>query len=81
MDTIKKFPDSLNKDSFNMQNHVSAMAEFFEKIDIRNATIVVQDWGGPIGLVAVARTKIDIAGLVVLTTGFVAPRPTFLSIV
>ncbi len=71
------FSDSLAKDDFNMENHVLALTEFFEKIDINNATVVVQDWGGPIGLAALARCKVKIKGLIILNTGVAAPKAPY----
>jgi haloalkane dehalogenase len=36
------------------QRHVDWMTSFFKVLDLDNATLVVQDWGGPIGLSALA---------------------------
>jgi haloalkane dehalogenase len=49
---------------------VASIASLFEELDLRDATVVVHDWGGPIGLrVAVERCADRIARIVVLDTG------------
>jgi haloalkane dehalogenase len=46
-----------------------------DELDLREATVVVQDWGGPIGLrLAVERTD-RIGRLVLLNTGIGGGRP------
>jgi haloalkane dehalogenase len=50
--------------------HTASVAALFEELDLRDATVVVHDWGGPIGLrVAVERCADRIARIVVLDTG------------
>jgi haloalkane dehalogenase len=47
-----------------------------DRLDLRGATVVVQDWGGPIGLrLAVTRPE-RVAGLVLLNTGVGARPPS-----
>ena len=54
---------------YSYERHCAAVAELFEELDLREATIVVHDWGGPIGL----RTAVDlpdrVARMVILDTG------------
>jgi haloalkane dehalogenase len=40
---------------YNIARHTKNMKQFVERLDLRNVTIMVQDWGGPIGLAQVAR--------------------------
>ena len=40
---------------YNIARHTKNMKQFVEQLDLRNVTIMVQDWGGPIGLAQVAR--------------------------
>ena len=55
--------------------HVASIHRLVEELDLRDLTVVVQDWGGPIGLrVAVERPE-RVARLVVLNTGIEAGRP------
>src|ERR1700677_2192328 len=35
---------------YSYDQHVACMAPLLEELDIRDATVVVHDWGGPIGL-------------------------------
>jgi haloalkane dehalogenase len=39
---------------YTFQRHVEWMTSFFNAVDLKDATLVVQDWGGPIGLSALA---------------------------
>lgn len=55
-------------------DHAAAIAELIARLDLRGAILVVQDWGGPIGVVAAASQPQRIAGLVVLNTAVVLPR-------
>lgn len=56
-------------DWYSYDRHVAAIAQLVEQLDLRGATIVVHDWGGPIGL----RTAVEHAErfdrLVILDTG------------
>ncbi len=56
-------------DWYSYERHSAVAGSLVEELDLRDATVVVHDWGGPIGL----RTAIDhrdrIARLVVLDTG------------
>jgi haloalkane dehalogenase len=49
--------------------HVESIKALIESLDLRDIRIVVQDWGGPIGLRVAAEMKDRLAGLVVLNTG------------
>jgi haloalkane dehalogenase len=54
--------------------HYGSIERFADEIDLRGATIVVQDWGGPIGLrLAVERPEV-VSRLVILNTGIGAGR-------
>src|SRR5215218_5752907 len=55
--------------------HYAAVERFADELDLRDTTLVVQDWGGPIGFrLAVERPR-RIARLVVLNTGIGARAP------
>ena len=60
-------PDDL--EWYTYDRHTEAMLALFDELDLQGATVVVHDWGGPIGLrVAVeARERID--RIVILDTG------------
>jgi haloalkane dehalogenase len=55
---------------YSYDNHTQAVASLFEELDLRDATLVVQDWGGPIGL-RVATTELPdrVARFVAMDTG------------
>jgi haloalkane dehalogenase len=64
-------------DWYTYDAHTASIAALFEELDLRDATVVVHDWGGPIGLrVAVERAAERIARIVALDTGlFTGRRP------
>ena len=52
--------------------HVELMTRLLEQLDVRDATVVVQDWGGPIGLRWAVENPDRVARLVILNTGLFA---------
>jgi haloalkane dehalogenase len=54
---------------------VESIARFAEQLDLRNTTVVMQDWGGPIGLRFAVEHPDRVARLVVLNTGIGARAP------
>ena len=56
-------------DWYSYDRHTQALKDLVEELDLRGATIVVHDWGGPIGL----RTAVELADrfdrLVIMDTG------------
>jgi haloalkane dehalogenase len=50
------------------------MAGLLEKLDLSDATVVVQDWGGPIGLRWAVEHDDRVARLVILNTGIFTGR-------
>jgi haloalkane dehalogenase len=54
---------------YSYERHVAAVALLFEELDLREATVVVHDWGGPIGLRLAIEHPDRIARIVVLDTG------------
>jgi haloalkane dehalogenase len=59
-----------------LENHGRWMAALIERLDLRELVFVGQDWGGPIGLWALAKTG-RMAGLVLMNTVAGPPRPDF----
>ena len=54
---------------YTYDRHVEALTALFEELDLRDATVVVHDWGGPIGL-RLAVEQADLVGrLVIMDTG------------
>jgi haloalkane dehalogenase len=56
-------------DWYSYDRHTAAVAPLFEGLDLRDATVVVHDWGGPIGLRLAVDHPDRIARIVVLDTG------------
>src|ERR1700722_4053410 len=56
-------------DWYSYDRHVASTASLLEELDLRDATIVVHDWGGPIGLRLAVEHPERIARIVILDTG------------
>ena len=54
--------------------HSASIERFADELDLRDATVVVQDWGGPIGLRLAVERPDRVARLVILNTGIGAGR-------
>jgi haloalkane dehalogenase len=67
---------------YTLDRHVESIRSLIDSLDLRGLTLVVQDWGGPIGLAAAVEMANRIARLVVLNTGLFSdagwPTPGFL---
>jgi haloalkane dehalogenase len=62
--------------SYSILAHVDNLCELVETLDLRDATLVVQDWGGPIGYLAALRHPDRFRRFVVFNTGvFLLPLP------
>jgi haloalkane dehalogenase len=72
----------LRIEDYSYDLHVESIKALIESLDLRGIRIVVQDWGGPIGLRVATEMKDRMAGLVVLNTGLFSeqnwPTPGFL---
>ncbi|MEA2161104.1 MAG: haloalkane dehalogenase [Solirubrobacteraceae bacterium] len=56
-------------DWYSYDRHTAAVAPLLEQLDLRDATVVVHDWGGPVGLRLATEHPDRIARIVVLDTG------------
>jgi haloalkane dehalogenase len=56
-------------DWYTYDRHVAAMADLVEHLDLRAATVVVHDWGGPIGLRLAVEHPERFERIVILDTG------------
>ena len=62
--------------SYTLKDHVDNLAELVERLDLRDVTLVVHDWGGPIGFGAALRMPERFKRLIVFNTGcFEGPIP------
>ena len=70
------FSDKPANADYSMRAHVMRLGTFVEKLGLKDVTLVVQDWGGIIGLSWAVRHKSLIKRLVILnTTGFLPDIP------
>jgi haloalkane dehalogenase len=60
---------------YSYDRHFESVARFADELDLRDATLVVQDWGGPLGFRLAVERPERIARLVVLNTGIGARAP------
>lgn len=66
---------------YTFDRHVAVMSELIERLDLRDACAVVQDWGGPIGLRLAVDHPDRFWRIVIMNTGLFsgsAPSPAFL---
>ncbi len=54
---------------YSYDRHVELMAALLEELDLRDATVVVHDWGGPIGLRLAVEHPDRFSRLVIMDTG------------
>jgi haloalkane dehalogenase len=55
---------------YSYDRHTAALGSLLEDLDLRGVTMVVHDWGGPIGLRLAAEHRDRVDRLVVMDTGF-----------
>ena len=58
---------------YRLDDHVANLVSLIEQLDLNDITMVVHDWGGPIGLSAAVQLKERISRLVILNTGAFPP--------
>jgi cis-3-alkyl-4-acyloxetan-2-one decarboxylase len=59
---------------YRIPRHADRLDALLESLDLRDATVVPQDWGGPIGLRWAVRHPDRVRGLFILNTGAYLPR-------
>jgi haloalkane dehalogenase len=60
---------------YTFDRHCASIARLVEELDLRRLTVVVQDWGGPIGLRLAVEQPERVARLGILNTGVDGGRP------
>jgi len=56
-----------------LSTHIANLVQLIEHLDLRAVTLLVHDWGGPIGLAAALRVPDRIARLILFNTGAYPP--------
>jgi haloalkane dehalogenase len=65
----------LAREAYTYDFHVRSIARLVEELDLRDATVVVQDWGGPVGLRVATEHTDRCSRLVIMNTGIGGGRP------
>jgi haloalkane dehalogenase len=60
---------------YTFDRHCASIERLVEELDLQRLTLVMQDWGGPIGLRLAVEQPERVARLVILTTGVEGGRP------
>ena len=60
---------------YSYDRHSESLARFVEELDLQRITVVVQDWGGPLGFRFAVENPERVARLVVMNTGIGARAP------
>ena len=60
---------------YSYDRHYASIEQFADELDLRDLTVVVHDWGGPLGLRLAAERPERVARLVITNTGLYAGRP------
>lgn len=59
---------------YTYERHIESVSAHLETLDLQGVTVVVQDWGGPIGLRWAVENADRVAALVILNTGLFTGR-------
>lgn len=60
-----------------LDNHIEWFGSLIDALELEDLVMVVQDWGGAIGVGAMMERSDQLGGLVVLNTALSEPRPDF----
>jgi haloalkane dehalogenase len=60
---------------YSYDTHAASLARFIDELDLRDVTVVMQDWGGPLGMRLALERRDRVTGMVVMNTGVFAGRP------
>jgi haloalkane dehalogenase len=65
-----------DRDWYSYDRHSESLARFVAELDLQRITVVVQDWGGPLGFRFAVENPERVARLVVMNTGIGARAPS-----
>jgi haloalkane dehalogenase len=60
---------------YSYERHVASITRLVQELDLRGITLVVQDWGGPVGFRFAVENPERVAKIVVMNTGIGARAP------
>ena len=64
-------------DEHTLENHAKWLGSLIDQLKVEGLIFVGQDWGGPIGMRALAERSRLLKGLVILNTAIMPPKPDF----
>jgi haloalkane dehalogenase len=65
----------VEREWYSYDSHYTSIERFVEELDLRGLTLVVHDWGGPLGLRLAAERPERVDRIVITNTGLYAGRP------
>jgi len=65
----------VEREWYSYDTHTASLERFVDQLDLRDLTVVMQDWGGPLGMRLAVERPDRIARLVVMNTGIFSGRP------
>jgi haloalkane dehalogenase len=65
----------VEREWYSYDSHYASIERFVEELDLRGLTLVVHDWGGPLGLRLAVERPERVERLVITNTGLYAGRP------
>lgn len=68
------FSSKIPASQHQLNNHIRWMNALLNELDITELIYVGQDWGGPVGMGALAKSPSLLRGAVIMNTGFNAPK-------
>ena len=65
----------VEREWYSYDTHFASLERFVDELDLRDVTVVMHDWGGPLGMRLAVERPDRIARMVVMNTGIFAGRP------
>jgi len=65
----------VERDWYSYDRHSSSLERFVDELGLRDLTVVMQDWGGPLGMRLAVERPDRVSRLVVMNTGIFSGRP------
>jgi haloalkane dehalogenase len=65
----------VEREWYSYDAHSASLERFVDELDLRDVTVVMQDWGGPLGMRLAVERPDRVARLVMMNTGIFSGRP------